>query len=87
MDGTSHLAPVICETKSCRALGAKLQSCLQERQLTEAMTTSKEAKAAYEKFMSQAKDADAAYKKALAEKERKVSSRNSYQIFLLLSLQ
>ena len=55
--------------------------------MTEAMTTSKEAKAAYEKFMSQAKDADAAYKKALAEKERKVSSRNSYQIFLLLSLQ
>lgn len=47
-----------------------------EHQLTEAQQSSKAAKAAYEKFMSQANEADAEYKKALAEKERKLSTYN-----------
>lgn len=48
---------------------------MQERALTEAQTSSKAAKAAYEKFMSQANEAEAAYKQALGEKERKVASK------------
>ena len=48
----------------------------QERQYTEAMESSKSAKAAYEKFMAEANKADAEYQRALSEKERKLASKH-----------